>query len=110
MKPQGNLRGSVTVETFNSGGELEDTVTSALRGIRKGLAGESIAEKAYQKVGERGVVDMLKPVFKADLTVDETEQLFEVLKVIIKRAKIRSVFAESQTDKTNEQGGDEHGR
>ena len=104
MKPSGNLRATINV---NSADDIEETVASAMRGIKKGLGGDSFVQRAYSKVGEQGMIEMLKPLVKADLTVDEAEQVIDILKVVIKRAKLKSAFSGVEASEKPDAGGGE---
>ena len=72
--------------------EVADTIASALKGVEKGLLQDSFIQKSCDKVGIEGLMEMIRPVIKADLTVAETEAVFDTLIQLIKRAKVRSVF------------------
>jgi len=104
MEPKGNLQATINV---SSAEDIEETVASAMRGIKKGLGGESFAQQAYSKVGEQGMIEMLKPLVKADLTVDEAEQVIDILKVVIRRAKLKSAFSGVETSDKPATGGGE---
>jgi len=65
---------------------------------------ESPAGKAYKKLGIQGFFEMLKPIIKADLTVDEAENTLEILKILIRRAKVKSALQTVIKEKTNKGG------
>ena len=94
-------------KAVKSNRELEEVISSIFKGMRRGGVKESPAGKAYKKLGIQGFFEMLKPIIKADLTVDEAENAFDILKILIRRAKVKSALQVVIKKKKTSRGGEE---